>query len=128
MGETEVEKERKTFEETDIIGHILSAIGDAVEDLTQLTVVTTTGKIKTKHNSDGEAYLDVEETSISAKTIIQLDGDIITRIPVTSEEDEPLQIDERMLQLHEKNVELAIKNWQTVINTLVAMIKSFSGK
>lgn len=128
MGETEVEKERKTFEETDIIGHILSAIGDAVEDLTQLTIVTTTGKIKTKHNSDGKAYLDIEETSISAKTIIQLDGDIITRIPVTSEEDEPLQIDERMLQLHEKNVELAIKNWQTVINTLVVMIKSFSGK
>ena len=116
--------EEKTFSIEIIAKGILDSIGDALEDITKLTVVTTTGKIITATNSKGKSYLEIEETAINAKTIIEIDGDIITRIPVQNQEGETITVDERMLQLHEKNVEMAMQNWQTVITTLINTVKA----
>jgi hypothetical protein len=116
--------EEKTFSIESIAKGILDSIGDALEDITKLTVVTTTGKIITATNSKGKSYLEIEETAINAKTIIEIDGDIITRIPVQNQEGETITVDERMLQLHEKNVEMAMQNWQTVITTLINTVKA----
>jgi len=35
----------------------------------------------------------------------------------------PSRIDERMLQLHEENVRMAMENWKTIITTLVSVVK-----
>ncbi len=124
--------DEESFTASKVFNSITNSIGAALKDLTELTIVTTTGRItkvpaKIKGVNDAkedkDAYLVVEETAISAKTIIQIDGDIITRIPVIDEEGKPIKIDERMLKLHEKNVEMAMKNWQVVISTLVETLK-----
>ncbi len=66
----------------------------------------------------------MEETAINAKTIIQLDGDVIFRVPVVTENGEVMEIDERMIELHQANVAMAMENWQTVINTLIDAVTS----
>ena len=91
-------------------------------------MVTTTGSVKTieideKKDGTKRQVFDIEETGISAKTVIQIDGDIIVKIPVRNSEGEPIEIDERMLQLHEENVRLAMDNWKTIITTLVSVVK-----
>ena len=108
------------------IGKVLE---EMATDLSELSVVTTTGSVKTIRIEDKkteEGYkdvFDIEETGISAKTVIQIDGDIIVKIPVRNEEGEPIEIDERMLDLHEENVQMAMENWKTVITTLVSVVK-----
>ena len=77
--------------------------------MSDLSIVTTTGSVTTievKRNVKGvkKQVFDIEETGISAKTVIQIDGDIIVKIPVRDGEGNRLEIDERMLKLHEENV------------------------
>ena len=107
------------------VGQVLE---DMATDLYELSVVTTTGSVTTieiedKKDGTKKQVFDVEETGISAKTVIQIDGDIIVKIPVRNSEGEPIEIDERMLQLHEENVQMAMENWKTIITTLVAVVK-----
>jgi len=90
------------------------------EDLGTLTVVTTTGSVTTtKKKSTGAEVYDIKEEGIAAKTIIEIDGDIIVKLPVKDQEGNALELDERILQIHEENVAMAMDNWRTFITTLV---------
>ena len=101
---------------------------DVSEDLGTLTVVTTTGSVSTtKKKSTGVDVFDIEETGISAKTIIEIDGDIIVKLPVKDIEGKPVELDERILQVHEENVAMAMENWRTFITTLVDIAKDLKG-
>ena len=113
---------------TGVVKKVGKVLEDMATDLYELSVVTTTGSVKTieiKEKKDGtkKQVFDIEETGISAKTVIQIDGDIIVKIPVKNSEGEPIEIDERMLQLHEENVQMAMENWKTIITTLVSVVK-----
>ena len=112
----------------DIVNRLVDGLHDMAQDIGELSVVTTTGKIITKEvnrpNEEGmKTIYDIEETGVSAKTLIQIDGDIIVRVPVKDVDGNPLEIDERMLKLHEDNVKIAMENWRTVITTTVSVIK-----
>lgn len=116
----------------DIVKKVGNALQEMATDLVELSVVTTTGSVTTieinDHRTGGKKEVfDIQETGITAKTVIQLDGDIIVRIPVKDMEGSPMEIDERMLQLHEENVKIAMENWRTVITTLVAVVKDLQG-
>lgn len=90
------------------------------EDLGTLTVVTTTGSVKTiEKKSTGAEVYDIKEEGIAAKTIIEIDGDIIVKLPVKDQAGKALELDERILQIHEENVAMAMENWRTFITTLV---------
>jgi len=90
------------------------------EDLGTLTVVTTTGSVTTtKKKSTGAEVYDIKEEGIAAKTIIEIDGDIIVKLPVKDQEGNAVELDERILQIHEENVAMAMENWRTFITTLV---------
>ena len=111
-----------------VVKKVGKVLDDMATDLYELSVVTTTGSIKTieiddKKGGTKKQVFDIEETGISAKTVIQIDGDIIVKIPVRNSEGEPVEIDERMLQLHEENVQMAMENWKTIITTLVEVVK-----
>ena len=113
---------------TGIVKKVGKVLDDMATDLYELSVVTTTGSVKTieideKKDGTKRQVFDIEETGISAKTVIQIDGDIIVKIPVRNSEGEPIEIDERMLQLHEENVRMAMENWKTIITTLVSVVK-----
>ncbi|MFH1179668.1 MAG: hypothetical protein V1710_04845 [Candidatus Bathyarchaeota archaeon] len=115
-----------------VLASVVSKVGKVLEematDLSELSVVTTTGSITTIEVEDRKRgckkqVFDVEETGISAKTVIQIDGDIIVKIPVRDVDGNRVEIDERMLQLHEENVKMAMENWRTIITTLVSVVK-----
>lgn len=111
-----------------VVGKIAKVLDDMATDLYELSVVTTTGSVTTieiedKKKGGKRQVFDVEETGISAKTIIQIDGDIIVKIPVKDAEGNAVEIDERMLLLHEENVQMAMENWRTIVSTLVSVIK-----
>ena len=113
---------------TGVVKKVGKVLDDMATDLYELSVVTTTGSVKTieindKKDGTKRQVFDIEETGISAKTVIQIDGDIIVKIPVKNSEGEPIEIDERMLQLHEENVQMAMENWKTIIMTLVSVVK-----
>lgn len=111
-----------------VVNKIAKVLDDMATDLYELSVVTTTGSVTTieiedKKKGGKRQVFDVEETGISAKTIIQIDGDIIVKIPVKDAEGNAVEIDERMLLLHEENVQMAMENWRTIVSTLVSVIK-----
>jgi hypothetical protein len=113
---------------TEVVRKIGKVLEDMATDLYELSVVTTTGSITTieiedKRKGGKKQVFDVEETGISAKTVIQIDGDIIVKIPVKDGDGNQMMIDERMLQLHEENVKMAMENWRTIIGTLVSVVK-----
>ncbi len=90
------------------------------EDLGTLTVVTTTGSVMTiEKKSTGAEVYDIKEEGIAAKTIIEIDGDIIVKLPVKDQAGNAVELDERILQIHEENVAMAMENWRTFITTLV---------
>jgi hypothetical protein len=90
------------------------------EDLGTLTVVTTTGKVeKIEKKSTGAEVYDIKEEGIAAKTIIEIDGDIIVKLPVVDQEGNAVELNERILEIHEENVAMAMENWRTFITTLV---------
>jgi hypothetical protein len=90
------------------------------EDLGTLTVVTTTGSVTTiEKKSTGAEVYDIKEEGIAAKTIIEIDGDIIVKLPVKDQAGNAVELDERILQIHEENVAMAMENWRTFITTLV---------
>jgi hypothetical protein len=102
-------------------GKKLVEVFEAVsEDLGTLTVVTTTGSVTTiEKKSTGAEVYDIKEEGIAAKTIIEIDGDIIVKLPVKDQAGNALELDERILQIHEENVAMAMENWRTFITTLV---------
>jgi len=90
------------------------------EDLGTLTVVTTTGSVKAiEKKSTGDEIYDIKEEGIAAKTIIEIDGDIIVKLPVTDKDGNAVELNERILEIHEENVAMAMENWRTFITTLV---------
>jgi hypothetical protein len=79
------------------------------EDLGTLTVVTTTVK-----KSTGVEVYDVKEEGIAAKTIIEIDSDIIVKLPVEDQEGNAVELNERILEIHEENVAIG---WRTGENS-----------
>jgi len=119
----------------DVIDKVGDALKKAVDDITELSVVTTTGYVYSREldredPEDSNKKLtipDIKSDDICAKTLIQIDGDVITQIPVKKVNGEPVQIDERMLELHQENVALAMENWQTVVTTLGNLVQTLTG-
>jgi hypothetical protein len=74
---------------------------------------------KIKKQSTGADIYDIKEEGIVAKTIIEIDGDIIVKLPVVDTEGNAVELNERILEVHEENVAMAMENWRTFITTLV---------
>ncbi len=95
-------------------------IAKVAKDVTTLTVVTVKGvNEEVKKKSTGETICVIKETGVVAKTIIELDGDIIFQVPVESTAGEDSALDEKLLELHKANVELALENWRIFMTTLI---------
>jgi hypothetical protein len=99
---------------------LVEVFKEVSEDLGTLTVVTTTGSVTTtEKKSTGAEVYDIKEEGIAAKTIIEIDGDIIVKLPVVDQEGNAIELNERILEVHEENVAMAMENWRTFITTLV---------
>jgi len=108
----------------DLAKKLAEIIANVIKDLGTLEIITTTGKvIKIQKKSTGADVFDIEETGIAAKTIIEIDGDIIVKLPVKDTEGGLVEIDEKILQIHDENVAMAMENWRTFITTLLNIAK-----
>lgn len=84
-----------------------------IEDVQTMDVVTATGDVRVKLDPTREGSIIDQlpsgegELTIKARTTIQLDGDVLSVLPVTANGS---QIDQDMLKIHKENVDMAIKN------------------
>jgi hypothetical protein len=67
---------------------------------------------------------ELKDGYIFAQNTIQLDGDIITRINRRMHGEKLSEsIKSDLMSFHQQNVDIGLKNWQFLVNTLIAFIK-----
>ncbi|AEA47789.1 hypothetical protein Arcve_1793 [Archaeoglobus veneficus SNP6] len=108
---------------------IYDGLKDALEDITTLQVVTVSGKervlkVEKMEDVDGKEFIARRKTVISeerviAKTIIELDGDIILMLPVDDEG--KISVEKEIMELHEKNVKIAVENWREFLKGIMSV-------
>lgn len=92
-------------------------LAKALADATELTVETRYVEI------GSGASEDLQNSSLIAKTVIQLDGDHTSIIPMQRSEAGNLSVDETLFDLHLRNVSTAIDYRVNTLNTLLGMLK-----
>jgi hypothetical protein len=102
----------------------LNALIAGLSDAATLTVETRTFKL-----GDPEAERPEFRGKLAVRTIIEVDGDTFAGVPVTDEA--AGEINEKLLDLHNKNVERALQyrvqllqSGQQLIKDLIEMIKT----
>ena len=71
---------------------------------------------------------ELKDGYIYAQNVVQLDGDVITRINMRLNRDPQAgQLAPELLEFHRKNVEVAISNWQFIVDTIIQLGKAVGG-
>jgi hypothetical protein len=100
---------------------IKNLLTEAITDLAKLEVHTVLGV--SEPDPDSPEHFRMKETKALAYTKIDLDGDLVLRLPMEVESGE---IDERLLKIHDANVKIAMENWRTFLETLVGIAKELA--
>lgn len=71
---------------------------------------------------------ELKDGYIYAQNVVQLDGDVITRVNRRLNRDPQAgQMVPELLEFHRKNVEVAISNWQFIVDTIIQLGKAVGG-
>ena len=102
------------------IKEALKSIGEKVaqylNDAATLTVTTNTVEVA----GDGKAVL-------AAKTVISLDGDNTSAVPIVKNDDGKPSIDTALYELHMQNVAAAVDYRARILDSMLDVIKSKMG-
>ena len=113
-----------------LLDNIFAKITDQLKDLSYVEVITAKGSPDVKIDSEKENVLDALNTvEILARTKIELDGDIITVLPITKVNGED-KINQEIMKIHKENVEVAVQNWKSFMDTIlnaVSLIAELAG-
>jgi len=90
-------------------------IGKYIEDAATLTVQTDL--LDTSQNAD------FAQSKPAALTVIKLDGDCKTVVPVRSKDGAPLEVESAIFDLHQQNVNTAIEYRARILQALLDAIK-----
>lgn len=105
-----------------ILNEIFDKVRDQLKDISYVEVITATGDPKLKIDSEMGNVLDaVTGLQILARTTIELDGDIVMIIP-TSKVNGELKVNEAIMQIHKQNVDAAVQNWKSFMDTILGAI------
>ena len=112
--------------EENFLERFFRIIRNEISDLSYVEIVTAVGDPKTDLRPDAEDViigLKEKNLDVLARTRIELDGDIMVLLPGARKgvNDEPV-IYQNIMQIHEKNVDVAVKNWQTFMNNIFSAI------
>jgi hypothetical protein len=103
-------------------------IGDQLQDLSYVEVVTTTSTSPlVKINPDAKDILDELEKpgiAILARTRIELDGDIVMILP--AENGDTKVINKDIMNIHKENTTVAVANWTQVLNLAITAVKNIA--
>jgi hypothetical protein len=112
-----VENNQKGF-----LDEIFTKVRDQLKDISYVEVITATGDPKLKIDSEKGNVLDaVTALQILARTTIELDGDIVMIIPTTKVNGE-LKINKEIMEIHKQNVDAAVQNWKSFMDTILGAI------
>lgn len=98
------------------IQNAAAKLAAALEQATELTIETMYVEV----GDDGTT--DFKEAKPIARTIIKLDGDYQTIIPMRRTDTGALEHDQALLDLHTANVGEAIKYRQELLNSLLSIL------
>jgi hypothetical protein len=105
-----------------ILNEIFDKVRDQLKDISYVEVITATGDPKLKIDSEMGNVLDaVTGLQILARTTIELDGDIVMIIP-TSKVNGELKVNEGIMEIHKQNVDAAVQNWKSFMDTILGAI------
>jgi hypothetical protein len=96
-------------------------IGQYVEDAATLTVQTDYLTVRT------DAGADFNQSLPAALTIIKLDGDNKTVIPVRAKDAGPVEVESAIFDLHQQNVKTAIDYRARILQALLDALKQIRG-
>ncbi|HEY6246948.1 MAG TPA: hypothetical protein VIX17_23550 [Pyrinomonadaceae bacterium] len=97
------------------IKNVAEKIGKYIQDAATLTVQTD------YLNTEGAA--DFAQSKAAALTVIKLDGDCKTVVPVRQRDDGPAEIESGIFGLHQQNVTTAIEYRSRILHALLEVIK-----
>jgi hypothetical protein len=87
-----------------------------VEDVSKMTV-------ETRFVDVDSGVVDFEQAKVAARTIIRLDGDCTTVVPVRRTEAGILEVDDGLFEMHERNVATAIEYRAQMMDALLQALK-----
>jgi hypothetical protein len=122
MGAQEEKAKVVENNQKDFLDEIFTKVRDQLKDISYVEVITATGDPKLKIDSEKGNVLDaVTALQILARTTIELDGDIVMIIPTTKVNGE-LKINKEIMEIHKQNVDAAVQNWKSFMDTILSAI------
>jgi len=108
------------------IERFIDILRDQLLDLSYVSVTTCSGDTYARIEPSSPNLLDTlkdQKLKIEARTIYELDADIIKVIPINNTNGKA-EIDQEILKLHKESEQLAIENWSTFVNTVLDVTKT----
>jgi hypothetical protein len=103
---------------TSSLRNAAASVAKYVEDAATMEVVTKYVEINDDETSDFEQAKPV------ARTIVKLDADSETIFPMRAGQDEALEVDLSLFELHQQNVDTAIDYRARILDALLGTIMS----
>ena len=104
-------------------------LGDQLQDLSYISVVTGTGDTYAEIDPSSNNIikeLENQKVKIVARTYMELDGDITMILP-TKQSPESNEIDKELMEIHRQNTDIAVRNWNSFVGTVVDIAKVVGG-
>ena len=107
--------------------NIESSILSAVERITAYVGNIATMSVETKYvRIDDQKDVDFSQSKPVARTIVKIDGDSESIVPVRVSEAGKVEVDADLFNLHQQNVSTAIEYRARLLDALIGMLKSFN--
>jgi|GEM_PF-449009 len=97
------------------------AIKNAANQIAKYVEDAATMTVDTKYVEMGAAGFD--EAKLAARTIVKLDGDSETVLPMKKTDSGALEVDTVIFELHQQNVQTAIDYRAKILNSLINLLR-----
>src|SRR5262245_48622906 len=100
--------------------NLISSITKLVEDASEMEVITEYVELKL----DEGAPKDFTGAKLAARTLIKFDADSRIVVPVRKSENNQLEIDDALFDVHERNVKAAIEYRTGVLQAVISALQT----
>ena len=98
------------------------AVKSAADQIAKYVQDAATMTVETKYVEMGATGFD--DAKLAARTIVKLDGDSETVLPMKKNEAGGLDVDTAVYELHQQNVQTAIDYRAKILNSLIGLLRS----
>jgi hypothetical protein len=97
------------------------AVKSAADQIAKYVQDVATMTVETKYVEMGVAGF--EDAKLAARSVVKLDGDSETVLPMKKNEAGVLEVDTAVFELHQQNVQTAIDYRARVLNSLIQLLR-----